>query len=133
MSLSRTIQQLSEVQTKNDRLQALFDLPILVSVFQAVLSGATPLEALINSVKQAISQSSLPGSSSNPWRTLLEPVVGSRSPEDYIAQVNCTLRARRESRDWRKKALFWKGHAREDGRHQDTVTPSSSQLSDIVE
>lgn len=133
MSLSRTIQQLSAVQTKNDRLQALFDLPILVSVFQAVLSGATPLEALINSVKQAISQSSLPGSSGNPWRTLLEPVVGSRSPEDYIAQVNCTLRARRESRDWRKKALFWKGHAREDGRHQDTVTPSSSQLSDIVE
>ncbi|KAI0089581.1 hypothetical protein BDY19DRAFT_942980 [Irpex rosettiformis] len=134
LTLERTIEQLSVVQTKNDRLQALFDLPILVSVFQAVLSGDNPLDALIRSVKLAVSQASDSGtaSGSNPWRTLLEPVVGPRSPEDYIAQVNCTLRARRESRDWRKRAIFWKGHAREDGRHQETVTPSSSQLSDIV-
>ncbi|KAI0689537.1 hypothetical protein BC835DRAFT_1252796, partial [Cytidiella melzeri] len=105
--------------------------PILVSVFQGVLSGESPLDALIDAVQLALAQPPEPRSSGNPWRTLLEPVVGPRSPQDYIAQVNCTLRARRESRDWRKKAKFWKVLARESGTHRGTVTPSASKLSDM--
>ncbi|PSR72147.1 hypothetical protein PHLCEN_2v11995 [Hermanssonia centrifuga] len=92
-----------------------------------VKAGEDSEEALVGAIKDALGQ---PGSH---WRTLLEPIVGERSPEDYIAQVNCTLRARRETRDWRKRAKFWKISARNEGRHQDTVTPSASALSDVVE
>ncbi|OBZ66381.1 hypothetical protein A0H81_13614 [Grifola frondosa] len=102
-------------------------LPVLDHTWQLVSNGAEPEEALVIAIKEAVSR---PGSS---WRVLLEPVTGQRSPEEYIAQVNSTLQARRETHDWRKRAKFWKGAALESGRHSMTVTPSPSNISSIIE
>ncbi|KAI0795588.1 hypothetical protein C8Q75DRAFT_457907 [Abortiporus biennis] len=98
---------------------------ILPQFSQRILESPDPQEALIFSIKQELLDPH------SPWRILLEPIIGHRSPEDYVAQVNCTLRARREVRDWRKRAKFWKVNARQDGRHLNTVTPSVSELSDV--
>ncbi|EKM56749.1 uncharacterized protein PHACADRAFT_183341 [Phanerochaete carnosa HHB-10118-sp] len=117
---------LDTLRSDHTRYKALLDIPVLSAVLAHLTAGDDPEEALVDAIKQAINE---PGST---WRTLLEPVTGPRSPEDYIAQVNCTLRARREGRDWQKRAAFWRHSAKENGRHKDTVTPSASQLSDII-
>ena len=102
------------------------DRSVLESALARVQAGEDPEDALVDAIKEAMAK---PG---NTWRRLLEPIVGQRAPEDYIAQVDCTLRARRETRSWVGKATFWKYNAREDGRHTSTMTPSVSQISDVV-
>jgi hypothetical protein len=119
--------ELQSLRADNTRLVTLLDVPVLKDIVGRVHAGEDPEEALVDAIKTAMDEHG------GTWRQLLEPVTGARSPEDYIAQVRCTLRARRESRDWRLRAGFWKESAKEDGRHGNTVTPSASQLSDIVE
>ena len=106
--------------------------PVLDSAYKRVVGigegdggGEDAEAALATAIKDAVRQ---PGSV---WRELLEPVVGARTQAEYLAQVRCTLDARKQTRDWRKRATFWKSRAKEDGRNGDTVTPSSSALSAI--
>ncbi|KAI0080470.1 hypothetical protein K474DRAFT_1589783, partial [Panus rudis PR-1116 ss-1] len=101
--------------------------PVLDFAFQRTLEGVDPEESVVLAIKSELQKRD------SVWRGLLEPVVGARSSDEYIAQVDCTLRARRDARDWRKKAKYWKGNAKQDARHADTVTPSVSQLSDVLE
>ncbi|OCH87170.1 hypothetical protein OBBRIDRAFT_694930, partial [Obba rivulosa] len=103
--------------------------PVLDQAYRDLVSGKEPEAALVSAIKEAIAQ---PGPD-NVWRELLEPVVGQRSPEDYLAQVRCTLSARRETREWRKRAKFWKGTATEGGTRGGTITPSPSDISSIME
>lgn len=100
---------------------------ILEIAFKRTLDGEDPEEAVIHALREDT------GNIGSILRTLLEPMTGPKSPQDYLAQVDCTLKARRETRDWRKKARFWKNSARQGGRHLNTVTPSVSALSDVVE
>ncbi|KAI0357901.1 hypothetical protein OH77DRAFT_1375093, partial [Trametes cingulata] len=102
-------------------------MPTTESAYAHVLEGHDPEAALVASIKRALAQ---PDSI---WRKLLEPVTGPRTQDEYLAQVRCTLDARAASRDWRKRAKFWRRAAKEDGRHADTVTPSVSAISDVVE
>ena len=126
---------MKKLQSENDRLKQFFEFfissegyqPVLQRTYSEVIRGRDPEEALVNAIQDAILQPD------NVWHRLLEPVVGSRSQAQYLAQLNCTLRARRDAHDWRKRAKFWKSNAREGGCHVDTVTPSVSQLSDVVD
>ncbi|KAL7284528.1 hypothetical protein ACG7TL_001820 [Trametes sanguinea] len=102
--------------------------PVLASAYTSILDGDEPEAALVAAIKRALI--SQPDSV---WRELLEPVTGVRTQDEYLAQVRCTLDARAHSRDWRKKAAFWKRAAREDGRHGETITPSASALSETVD
>lgn len=103
------------------------DRTMLADAYARVLAGDDPEDALVDAIKAAAARPA------SPWRTLLAPVVGPRAPGAYTAQVACTLGARREARGWRYRAAFWKGCARDGGRHGDTVTPSGSALEDVVE
>ncbi|KAI0824517.1 hypothetical protein BC628DRAFT_1297122, partial [Trametes gibbosa] len=101
--------------------------PVVEAAYDALLGGAEPEAALVAAIQRAIAQ---PG---NVWRRLLEPVTGVRTQEAYLAQVRCTLDARAQTQDWRRRAKFWKRAAREDGRHGETVTPSVSSISAVVD
>ncbi|EIW53674.1 uncharacterized protein TRAVEDRAFT_134012, partial [Trametes versicolor FP-101664 SS1] len=101
--------------------------PVVQSAYGQVLEGVDPETALVAAIKEAVAQ---PG---NVWRQLLEPVTGVRTQDDYLAQVRCTLSARAQTQDWRKRAKFWKQTAKEDERHGDTVTPSISAISAVVD
>ncbi len=128
-------EKIQQLEAENERLRKFIGIvvssgghkPVLQRAFDNVADGRDPEEALLDAIRDAILQQD------SIWKTLLEPVLGPRSQAEYLAQVNCTLRARRDVRDWRKRARFWKINAKDDGRHEDTVTPSVSQLSDIVE
>lgn len=122
-TLGDTETERDTLHTENTHLRTLLDLPVLSGILERVASGADAEDAVVHAIQTALRQ---PGSA---WRQILEPVTGPRSPEDYIAQVNCTLRARREGRRWMQRAAFWKGHVK-DGA---VVTPSASQLSDVLE
>ena len=119
--------ELDTLRTDHTRARGLLDIPVLSSILAQVSSGADAEDALVAAIKAAVAE---PGSA---WRALLEPVTGPRAPEDYIAQVHCTLRARREGRAWQKRAAFWRHSAKADGAHEDTVTPSASALSEVVD
>lgn len=101
--------------------------PVLEKAYKKVTENQDPEAAFVMAIREAMAR---PG---NIWRGLLEPVRGPRAPEEYLAQVTCTIRARREARDWKKKANFWKMTALEDARHLTTITPSVSNMSSIIE
>ncbi|GJE98709.1 hypothetical protein PsYK624_149440 [Phanerochaete sordida] len=116
--------ELDTLRGDHTRFKALLSVPVLSAVLAQLDAGADAEDALVAALQHAVRA---PDSA---WRALLEPVTGARAPEDYIAQVHCTLRARREGRAWQKRAAFWRHSARE--HDADTVTPSASQLSDVV-
>ncbi|KAI1790068.1 hypothetical protein LXA43DRAFT_1075004 [Ganoderma leucocontextum] len=127
---------------ERDRLRRFIELmvsvgghkPVLQSAYQRVTGqgegsggGEDAETALVAAIKDAVRQ---PGSV---WRGLLEPVTGARTQDEYLAQVRCTLDARKQTMDWRKRTKFWKGKAKEEGRNGDTVTPSASALSAVAD
>jgi hypothetical protein len=59
--------------------------------------------------------------------------IGPRTPEQYAAVLNMTLRVRKELKGNKKLTKFWKRVAQRDGKHQDTITPSPSDISSIHE
>ncbi|KAH9846995.1 hypothetical protein C2E23DRAFT_687464, partial [Lenzites betulinus] len=101
--------------------------PVFESAYGALLESVDPEAALVAAVRRAVAQ---PG---NVWRRLLEPVTGVRTQAEYLAQVRCTLDARAQTQDWRRRAKFWKRAATEEGRHGETVTPSVSAISAVVD
>ena len=127
---------------ERDRLRRFIELmvsvgghkPVIDSAYKRVTGqgegsggGEDAEAALAAAIKDAVRQ---PGSV---WREILEPVTGARTQDEYLAQVRCTLDARKETMDWRKRSRFWKRKAREDGRNGDTVTPSVSALSEVAD
>lgn len=60
-------------------------------------------------------------------------VIGPRTQDEYISALKLTLTARKQLRECKKVAKFWKTTAQEYGKHQDVVTPSSSNISSIYE
>ncbi|KAH9927536.1 hypothetical protein B0H21DRAFT_700519, partial [Amylocystis lapponica] len=101
--------------------------PVLDQAYRAVEDGAEPEAALIEAIRESLTRPE------SVWAALLEPVMGPRTQEEYKAQVRCTLGARKDARAWKKRAIFWKSTAKEDGAHVDTVTPSPSDIPSIAE
>ncbi|KAH9915210.1 uncharacterized protein B0H18DRAFT_818738, partial [Fomitopsis serialis] len=100
--------------------------PILARAYDDVYIGVDPEEALVAAIREALENPD------SPWTALLEPIMGPRTPEEYRAQVRATLDARKEAKNWRKKAKWWKGKAGGAGL-QDVITPSPSDISSVVE
>ncbi|KAJ3492002.1 hypothetical protein NLI96_g306 [Meripilus lineatus] len=126
--------RIKELERENNRLRKFIEVvislgghkPVLQQAFDSSLHGRDPEEAIVDAITDAIL---VPGST---WKRLLGPAIGQRVQVDYVAQLNCTLRARKDATEWRKKTKYWKRKARENDLHINTVTPSVSQLSDIV-
>ncbi|RDX44056.1 hypothetical protein OH76DRAFT_1360231, partial [Lentinus brumalis] len=124
----------SAVVAERDRLRYFLELvvsagahkPVLEAAYRQVTEGEDPEAALVNAIQNATAQRD------SAWCRLLEPVIGVRTQDEYLAQLRCTLDARRHTVAWRKRAKFWKGAAKDEGRHVDTVTPSVSALSDVA-
>ncbi|EJF59643.1 hypothetical protein DICSQDRAFT_128148 [Dichomitus squalens LYAD-421 SS1] len=101
--------------------------PVVDAAYTRVAQGEDAEAALVAAIKDAVRH---PGSV---WRGLLEPLTGPRTQDVYTAQVRCTLDARRQTTDWRKRTAFWKVKAKEGGRNAETVTPSVSAISAVVD
>ncbi|KZT63385.1 hypothetical protein DAEQUDRAFT_733875 [Daedalea quercina L-15889] len=100
--------------------------PVLARAYDDVSAGMDPEEALVAAIREALEKPD------SPWTALLEPIIGPRTPDEYRAQVRATLDARKEVKNWRKKAKWWKGRATEVGG-VDAITPSPSDISSVVE
>ncbi|KAJ7470432.1 hypothetical protein FB451DRAFT_1559723 [Mycena latifolia] len=99
---------------------------VLGDAHAALRAGIDPDLALVNAIKDA---AAIPGSA---WSTIIPSVTGPRTPDEYRSSLNMTLKARKELRDTKKIAKFWKRIAVEEGRVE-TVTPSVSTISSIHE
>ncbi|KAF8893487.1 hypothetical protein BD779DRAFT_1435987, partial [Infundibulicybe gibba] len=95
--------------------------------WNSVWAGKNADEALVDAIKRAATK---PGSI---WSKIIPTIVGHRSPEDYISAINLTLKTRKELKYTKQVAKFWKGVAKAIPDHQDTVTPSASNLSSVSE
>ena len=60
-------------------------------------------------------------------------IIGSRTPEQYGAILDMTLKVRKELKGHKKITKFWKQAAQQDGKHKETITPSPSDISSINE
>ncbi|KAJ7702459.1 hypothetical protein B0H17DRAFT_1004545 [Mycena rosella] len=99
---------------------------VLGDAHAALRAGIDPDMALVNAIKEA---AATPGSA---WSTIIPSVTGPRTPDEYRSSLNMTLKARKELRDTKKVAKFWKRVAKEEGGVE-TVTPSVSTISSIHE
>ncbi|CAK5279409.1 unnamed protein product [Mycena citricolor] len=97
---------------------------VLGDAHAAVRAGIDPDQALVDAIKQAAAD---PGSA---WSSIVPRVAGSRTPDEYKSSLSLTLKTRRDLRDARKIAKFWKQVAAEAGK-SDIVTPSPSNVSSI--
>ncbi|TFK70573.1 hypothetical protein BDN72DRAFT_766288, partial [Pluteus cervinus] len=101
--------------------------PALEQAKEAVFGGALTEDALVDAIKGAASK---PGST---WARILPAIVGPRTDDNYISAINLTLKTRRELKEARKITRFWKTLALADPSHDGVLTPSPSELSDVVE
>ncbi|KAJ7490050.1 hypothetical protein B0H11DRAFT_2278301 [Mycena galericulata] len=99
---------------------------VLGDAHAALRAGIDPDAALVDAIKEA---AAIPGS---PWSTIVPSVTGPRTPDEYRSSLNMTLKARKELRETKKIAKFWKRVAQEDGQ-TGIITPSVSSISSIHE
>ncbi|KAJ7184112.1 hypothetical protein C8R46DRAFT_1343273 [Mycena filopes] len=100
---------------------------VLGDAHAALRAGIDPDTALVDAIKGA---AAIPGSA---WSTLIHSVTGPRTPDEYRSSLTLTLKTRKELRDAKKVAKFWKRVAQEDGQQSEMVTPSVSTISSIHE
>ncbi|KAJ6513812.1 hypothetical protein C8R47DRAFT_620384 [Mycena vitilis] len=126
--------EMDALQTKLAQYERFLGLMISVGLHQRVLgdahtalrAGIDPDVALVDAIKDAAADPE------SPWSKIIPSVTGSRTKEEYRSSLNLTLKTRKELRDTRKIAKFWKRVAQEDGRNE-IVTPSVSAISSIHE
>ncbi|KAF8647032.1 hypothetical protein AX16_006869 [Volvariella volvacea WC 439] len=100
--------------------------PVLEKAKKAVLAGELADDALVDAIKEAAAK---PGTA---WARIMPAIVGPRTPDNYVSAINLALKTRQELRCAQKITKFWKKKALLDLAHGGTVTPSPSQLSDVV-
>ncbi|KAJ7043351.1 hypothetical protein C8F04DRAFT_901841, partial [Mycena alexandri] len=100
---------------------------VLGDAHAALRAGIDPDAALVDAIKEA---AAIPGS---PWSTIIPSVTGPRTPDEYRSSLTLTLKTRKELRDAKKVAKFWKRVAHEDSQQSGIVTPSVSAISSIHE
>lgn len=98
---------------------------VLGRAAEAVKEGADAEEALIDAVRVAATKK---GSA---WSRIIPAIVGPRSPEHYLSAINLALMLQKDLHESEKVASFWKTTAKLDPVNADTITPSSSLLSEV--
>ena len=99
--------------------------PVLGRAAEAVREGADAEEALIDAVRVAATKK---GSA---WSRIIPAIVGPRSPEHYLSAINFALMLQKDLHEREKVASFWKTIAKLDPVNANTITPSSSLLSEV--
>ena len=99
--------------------------PVLGRAAEAVKEGADAEEALIDAVRVAATKK---GSA---WSRIIPAIVGPRSPEHYLSAINFALMLQKDLHEREKVASFWKTIAKLDPVNTNTITPSSSLLSEV--
>lgn len=99
--------------------------PVLGRAAEAVKEGADAEEALIDAVRVAATKK---GSA---WSRIIPAIVGPRSPEHYLSAINFALMLQKDLHEREKVASFWKTIAKLDPVNANTITPSSSLLSEV--
>ena len=99
--------------------------PVLGRAAEAVKEGADAEEALIDAVRVAATKK---GSA---WSRIIPAIVGPRSPEHYLSAINFALMLQKDLHEREKVASFWKTTAKLDPVNANTITPSSSLLSEV--
>ena len=99
--------------------------PVLGRAAEAVKDGADAEEALIDAVRMAATRK---GSA---WSRIIPAIVGPRSPEHYLSAINFALMLQKDLHEREKVASFWKTIALLDPVNANTITPSSSLLSEV--
>jgi len=99
--------------------------PVLSEAWQNVKAGQPSDDALVDSIKKAASKTN------TSWARIIPAITGPRTPEHYLSAINLTLKTRHELKKTSRIAKFWKTVAKKDPAHCNTVTPSSSALSDL--
>ncbi|KAF5357331.1 hypothetical protein D9758_005882 [Tetrapyrgos nigripes] len=67
------------------------------------------------------------------WSNVVDTVIGPRAPKEYISAITSIVKHRSNSRGLRRSRNFWKKAAKENPNNTDLVTPSASNLSELVE
>jgi hypothetical protein len=98
---------------------------VLGRAAKAVKEGADAEEALIDAVRMAATKK---GSA---WSRIIPAIIGPRSPEHYLSAINLALRLQRGLHESEEVSSFWKTIAKLDQVNADTITPSSSLLSEV--
>ncbi|KAJ7849099.1 hypothetical protein B0H14DRAFT_2766127 [Mycena olivaceomarginata] len=125
--------EMDALQVKLAQYERFLGLMISVGLHQRVLgdahvamrAGIDPDQALVSAIKQA---AAVPGSA---WSTILPSITGPRTPDEYRSSLHLTLKTRKELRDAKKIAKFWKRIGEE--ARPGLVTPSVSTISSIHE
>lgn len=99
--------------------------PVLGRAAEAVKEGADAEEALIDAVRVAATKK---GSA---WSRIIPAIVGPRSPEHYLSAINFALMLQKDLHEREKVSSFWKTIAKLDPVNTNTITPSSSLLSEV--
>ena len=99
--------------------------PVLRRAAEAVKQGADTEEALIDAVRAAATKK---GST---WSRIIPAIVGPRSPEHYLSAIKLALMLQKDLREREKVSNFWKTIAKSNPANVDTMTPSSSFLSEV--
>lgn len=99
--------------------------PVLGRAAEAVKEGADTEEALIDAVRVAATKK---GSA---WSRIIPAIVGPRSPEHYLSAINFALMLQKDLHEREKVSSFWKTIAKLDPVNTNTITPSSSLLSEV--
>jgi hypothetical protein len=128
--------EIMRLEEKVARYARFIDLMVDIGLHEAVLpracgglrAGEDADEALIDSIKEAAAKPE------SPWSRIIPAVTGPRSPEEYISSINATLKVRRELKDCRKVAKFWKRTAKAtSAANANIITPSVSAISSVQE
>lgn len=99
--------------------------PVLGRAAEAVKQGADAEEALVEAVTAAANKK---GSA---WSRIIPAIVGPRSPEHYLSAINLALTLQKDLHEREKVSNFWKMTAKLDPVNANTITPSSSLLSEV--
>jgi hypothetical protein len=101
--------------------------PVLSNAHGSLRAGEDADLALVESIKEAAA------THGSPWATIISSVTGPRTPAQYVSALNLTLDARRELRESKKIAKFWRRLALEASGNAEIFPPSPSNISSIHE
>jgi hypothetical protein len=132
MELHRSIRQASANQ---DEIRQLRRSLMHYERSLSPLTDPTSHSSLVNPPQESYHQTlSDPNDTAGfPWARVTPPMIGPRTQDEYLSVLQMTLKTRKELRESKKAANFWKQTAKEHVQHLDVVTPSSSNISSIQE
>jgi len=118
-----------------EQLQATFDNVVaimtqlgLTTLIEEPFQAGQELEMqIIDAIQEA---AIIPG---NSWTKVIPSLLVYNSPRQYASALRMTLDTRKELRNSKKVAKFWKHLAKMDGQHLEAVTPSASNISSVCE